>query len=278
MKILALFLCVAGCVLAQEDRPEVIACGEDRPAEMTMNELTAGLLFNEGYENRTHGSYEPNMLCEWKITSEDGTPIEVTVFDMDVEYCTDCKCDGVHFWEGDQAGEDEDAVETLCGVDGERFDPFIIEGDTAYVRFYSDGDYEYRGFLARFGFELASTACTAERPDVLERPMGLLSTPDWPADYHSNANCQWLIRAPEDQRIRITFLSFELEDSCNFYDTVRVMDGGTLLSPMLGQWDGNGNVLPPMMESRGNETRIVFTSDSSIEYSGFLATWEFIDA
>jgi hypothetical protein len=61
-----------GIALAQDD-PAEIACGIGRPAEMTMSETSAGLLYQEGYINRTHGSYEPNMLCEWRITSNDST-------------------------------------------------------------------------------------------------------------------------------------------------------------------------------------------------------------
>jgi hypothetical protein len=84
-------------------------------------------------------------------------PIEIQFIDLDVEFCTDCKCDGIHVWEGDQAGTPEEAVATFCGVDMDRPDPLLIEGDSAYVQFYTDPDHEFRGFLARFGFELAST-------------------------------------------------------------------------------------------------------------------------
>ena len=73
-------------------------------------------------------------------------------------------------------------------------------------------------------------------------------------------------------------MDLEIEQSCNTYDTVRVLDGGTISSPMLGQWDGVLNTLPGIIETRGNEAMIYFTSDFSIEYSGFVGVWEFVDA
>jgi hypothetical protein len=274
MKVIAvLFLLTLGHVMAQEDRPEDIACSVDRPVDMTMDETSGGLMLNVGYVNRTHGSYEPNMLCEWRINSTDGTPIEILFLDMEIEFCTDCKCDGVRIWTGTEPGEDSEAIGSYCGT--EVPESFEIEEDQAFVRFYTDAGHEFRGFLARFGFTLDSTACTPERPDTITRPQGVFATPDYPADYPSDANCQWLLQAPEGQRIRIAFLDLEIEEACNRWDTVRVLDGGSISSPILGQWDGRSNTLPGVMETRGNEAMIYFTSDSTIEYSGFVGVWEF---
>ena len=64
---------ILGHALAKQERPEdiaviaVIACSEKCSADVTMDETTAGLVFNVGYVNGMHGSYEPNMLCEGRI-------------------------------------------------------------------------------------------------------------------------------------------------------------------------------------------------------------------
>ena len=75
---------------------------------------------------------------------------------MEIEFCTECKCDGLKIWAGSEPGEDSEAVAILCGTE-EVPESFEIQEDQAFVRFYSDADREFRGFLARYGFKITST-------------------------------------------------------------------------------------------------------------------------
>lgn len=83
------------------------------------------------------------------------------MLDLDIEYCTMCRCDGVRFWEWGLPLEPEDAIGNFCGIDVDIPDPFTAQGSHVYARFFSDDMYEYRGFLARFGFSIESSGMFA---------------------------------------------------------------------------------------------------------------------
>jgi hypothetical protein len=61
------------------------------------------------------------------------------------------------------------------------------------------------------------------------------------ADYEMMEDCDWFIEAPENKRILIKFISFELEyeQSCS-YDYVQIFDGGyDDPASLLGKYCGN---------------------------------------
>lgn len=59
-------------------------------------------------------------------------------------------------------------------------------------------------------------------------------------DYDKKEECEWTIEASEGQRVRVLFLSFELEheQDCS-YDFVELFDGDDDSSPLLGRFCGN---------------------------------------
>ena len=85
---------------------------------------------------------------------------------------------------------------------------------------------------------------------------------DGPADYSANMNCTWVVTSPPGTRIQINFTSFSTELD---HDYVLVFDGNTLL----GRYSGNAQPGPSV--STGSSMRIAFTSDRTIDDSGFVA-------
>ncbi|CAJ0600817.1 unnamed protein product [Cylicocyclus nassatus] len=70
--------------------------------------------------------------------------------------------------------------------------------------------------------------CPASHADVAcleyeKGESGKLSTPNYPSSYRGNSNCRWVIEAPINNRIQLTFDYFETEE---FVDIVTVLDGG----------------------------------------------------
>ena len=55
-------------------------------------------------------------------------------------------------------------------------------------------------------------------------------------------------------------------------DVVHVYDGGSTSSPLLGSYSGNS--LPVAVNSSSTQLLVTFTSDSSNESSGFVATYQ----
>ena len=87
---------------------------------------------------------------------------------------------------------------------------------------------------------------------------------DGPGNYSSSQNCSWLIQPTGGGAITINFTSFSTESG---YDYLRVYDGNSSSSPLLGTYSGSS--LPPSLTSSGSSLYLRFTSDGSITRSGF---------
>lgn len=79
-------------------------------------------------------------------------------------------------------------------------------------------------------------------------------------------NCQWNLSA--NANLELVFFKFNLEGCC---DLVSVYDGGSSSDPLIGQY--NGNSLPAKIRSSSNNLLVVFTTDHSGEYPGFVASY-----
>ncbi|CAH1121617.1 unnamed protein product [Ceutorhynchus assimilis] len=96
--------------------------------------------------------------------------------------------------------------------------------------------------------------------------------------YSGNRKCRWVIMAPLQKVIQLTWITFNLEQSfdCS-YDNVQVFDNNTGTEGMgglLGKYCGF--TLPPVMLSSSNIMTIDFTSDNTIHGDGFLVAYTFI--
>lgn len=87
-------------------------------------------------------------------------------------------------------------------------------------------------------------------------------------DYSSNADCFWLIQPTGATSVQLTFTAFDTETG---YDLVDVYDGNTVSAPSLGSFSGSN--LPPVINSTGGSILIHFTTDSSVEQSGWGASY-----
>ncbi|MFO7657402.1 MAG: CUB domain-containing protein [Bacteroidales bacterium] len=89
--------------------------------------------------------------------------------------------------------------------------------------------------------------------------------------YDNNLNCEKLISVPAGYTIALTFSYFHTEDS---YDFVKIYDGSTASSPLLGSFSGDAEDYPPPVTSSANQMLIVFTTDGSVTRGGWDASYE----
>jgi len=90
---------------------------------------------------------------------------------------------------------------------------------------------------------------------------------DGPGNYGPFASCVWIFSA-RDSPIKVQFSSFATESG---YDFVKIYDGPSTSSPLL-QSLGGYVTSPSAVTSSGGSMTIAFTSDSSAEAAGFVAT------
>jgi len=87
-------------------------------------------------------------------------------------------------------------------------------------------------------------------------------------NYNNNMSCHKLVQPSGAVNVTLTFNSFATESG---YDFVKVYDGATTSSPLLGQYSGTS--LPAAVSSTGASMLIVFTTDNSVVAEGWSATY-----
>ncbi|XP_041894558.1 inactive serine protease PAMR1 isoform X2 [Corvus kubaryi] len=95
--------------------------------------------------------------------------------------------------------------------------------------------------------------------------------------YPLNARCEWTIhvQAGFNIELRFSMLSLEFDYMCH-YDYVEIRDGDNLDSRIIKKFCGNER--PPPIRSTGSSLHVLFQSDGSKNFDGFLAVFEQITA
>ncbi|XP_078658661.1 ovochymase-like [Branchiostoma floridae x Branchiostoma belcheri] len=95
-------------------------------------------------------------------------------------------------------------------------------------------------------------------------------------NYANNQDCTWKITVATGKYVMLQFTQFDVEqDSTCDYDYVRVYDGHSTHSPVLGTFCGSS--LPSNIVASSNIMTVRFVSDSSITETGFAATYSAVD-
>ncbi|EDO31360.1 predicted protein, partial [Nematostella vectensis] len=93
-------------------------------------------------------------------------------------------------------------------------------------------------------------------------PYGNITSPNYPGYYPRDTKCEWLITAPVDHVIRITFRTFQLPELPRCAgDYLELHDGipsASHKSSVIGRFCGN--YYPPVVESSANRMAVVFKS------------------
>eukprot|EP00058_Branchiostoma_floridae_P010524 XP_002596012.1 hypothetical protein BRAFLDRAFT_123740 [Branchiostoma floridae] len=95
-------------------------------------------------------------------------------------------------------------------------------------------------------------------------------------NYANNQDCIWKITVTAGKFVMLQFSQFDVEqDSSCSYDYVKVYDGASVSSPVLGTFCGTS--VPASLVSSSNHMTVRFVSDSSITETGFSATFSAVD-
>ncbi|XP_042194838.1 CUB and sushi domain-containing protein 1 [Callorhinchus milii] len=109
----------------------------------------------------------------------------------------------------------------------------------------------------------------------LQGPSGVISSPNFPVQYDSDAHCVWVITASDPSKvIKLTFDDFELERG---YDTLTVGDGGQPGEPKTVLHVLTGTSVPDLIVSVSNQLWVEFQTDETKSLLGFRATYQEIE-
>ncbi|XP_069086366.1 ovochymase-2-like [Pleurodeles waltl] len=212
-------------------------------------------------------NYDDNNNCMWEITVTDNQVIHLWFEEFSLEDTLLCSGDHVAI---------RDNLAMLGKYCGHAIPKSLVSvGNKLTIFFASNSKTTDKGFKAFYeAIDPARTSELAGAGGHLQGDNGELQTPGFPASLYANdALYQWKISVATDQRIRLTFLSFELEPAsasgCN--DFVEVYDGFLEGSSLLGRFCGTS--VPSPLVSSGHSLVLRFSSDSDTAAKGFQARY-----
>nr|DBA24038.1 TPA: hypothetical protein GDO54_011744 [Pyxicephalus adspersus] len=109
----------------------------------------------------------------------------------------------------------------------------------------------------------------------LQGPSGSFTSPNFPFQYDSNAQCVWVITAENSNKvIQINFEEFDLEIG---YDTLTIGDGGEVGDPKTVLQELTGSFVPDLIVSMSNQMWLHLQTDDSIGSIGFKVNYKEIE-
>ncbi|KAM9001733.1 procollagen C-endopeptidase enhancer 1 isoform X2 [Sarcophilus harrisii] len=238
----------------------VFLCGGDVTGE-------SGYVASEGFPNH----YPPNKECIWTIMVPEGQTVFLSFRVFDLELDPSCRYDSLEIFAG--AGTSGQRLGHFCGTF--RPGPVVAPGNQVTLRMRADEGTGGRGFLLWYSGRATNGNEHQFCGGRLEKPQGTLTTPNWPeSDYPPGVSCSWLIIAPPEQVISLTFGKFDLEpDTYCRYDSVSIFNGAQSDdSKRVGKYCGD--TAPSSITSEGNELLVQFVSDLSVTADGFFASYK----
>ncbi|XP_048053969.1 neuropilin-2a isoform X4 [Megalobrama amblycephala] len=109
-------------------------------------------------------------------------------------------------------------------------------------------------------------------------PTGVIESPGFPDKYPHNLECSFIIIAPPQTEVTLTFQTFDLENDpllmgegeCK-YDWLDVWDGLPQVGPLIGRYCGTK--IPPEIQSSTGLLSLSFHTDMAVAKDGFSARY-----
>ncbi|XP_071062991.1 LOW QUALITY PROTEIN: cubilin [Pseudochaenichthys georgianus] len=205
-------------------------------------------------------NFPANVECSWKIIAHEGNHVEMS-FNSDFQIPDSsgtCQSSYVKVWSG-QTQNSEALLSTGCGSVAPP--PIIAPYNTITSRFQGTGT-QGKGFSASF-----ITRCGAN----FTASSGRVVSPNYPAEYPFNSNCNYIIDAGKQTVVVLTFKVFQIEaDSTCTYDGLKIYNLAAPGSPPIATVCGSS--IPGPFSNFG-PMLINFYSDYVVNDSGFLAEY-----
>ncbi|XP_077988407.1 CUB and sushi domain-containing protein 1-like [Glandiceps talaboti] len=239
-------------------------------------------------------NYPDDARCQWIISTQQGTSIDVIFGDFYTESC----CDHYFAGNGDTPSQNTSVIWAYSGFTAP--DDFVSIGDTVWMRFVSDSRINEKGFQI-FVYDIGHGSCEGycgaynERHgcscyydcfrsddccvDYFEVCAGNctwnitlgrgesvdITTPNYPLDYPNNARCQWVVDTEAGTRIYVTHHDFFTEQCCDYYSAGNGYEPDETTSVI---WSHSGFIRPEDYLSDDGAVWLRFTSDESSTYKG----------
>ncbi|XP_063907254.1 tolloid-like protein 1 [Zophobas morio] len=257
------------------------------------------------HSNEPQEKYPLNRKCIWKVTVPVNHQIVLRSQKFQIEYEERCMFDYVEFYDSNST-----ALGRFCGE--ELSGNITSTLNTLTIKFVSDDSVQKEGFsfllladydecvtkehqcdhecintigsykcVCRRGYKLQidGKSCEIECGGILNALNGAIHSYSFPQEYPRNTTCIWKIVVPDDNVIHLSFFSFDIKgdsDNHSFREKceknkLEIFNGEETDPQPLGTYCGS--VLPNLVVSEGSTMKIIFSTDNSVERSGFALTY-----
>ncbi|KAM9333329.1 LOW QUALITY PROTEIN: cubilin [Pholidichthys leucotaenia] len=199
--------------------------------------------------------------CSWQVIAHEGNHLEMSFNDFEIpDSSGTCHSSYIKVWAG-QHQNSEALLSTGCGSVAPG--PIVAPYNIITSRFQST-DVPGSGFSVSF-----TTRCGAN----FTASSGHVVSPNYPADYPDNSNCNYTIDAGQQTVIVVFFQTFQIEvHSTCLYDGLKIYNLANDSSPVAtlcgASIPGPFSTFGPML--------LHFYSDASFTDSGFMAEYRAI--
>lgn len=207
----------------------------------------------DSLEGSIHSPHYPavisdSMQCDWYITVNHGSTIDFTV-----------------------TGHSD-----LCGpgililFDNQDFDrPLKFDCSNGMITLKSETNMVHVKYTSTEGSKTSSFLLEYKIncKVTIDKPFGIIESPNFPGDYPSNLNCEWKVISPRSHTLKISFshMSFELDGSW-MPDFLEIVDMKGEEEIKRTKYDRKPST---DITTSGNNALIRFVSDFALTSSGF---------
>lgn len=211
------------------------------------------------------GNYPQNRDCEWHLAAPNGKRINLHFFSMQLETHSTCDQDFLAIYDG--GSTDDQQLMRFCNTS--HPEPLTSGSNELLLHFHSDGIGTDAGFQIHYTVVEGIPGCGG----TWTGETGEIASPKVNGGYARDMQCDYLIRVPPNERVRITFVEFGFERSGNcMYDYLAIYEGASRNDPLVGRFCGEQ--LPAPYESKSNVLTIEMRTDWSISGEGFRLRYE----
>lgn len=202
-------------------------------------------------------NYSDNSDCYWLITPAGATSVKLTFS----SFTTESTNDKLYIYNGTTTND------PLLGTYSGSSKPPALTATSGkmLIRFVTNASITKAGWSASWTSQ--TTFCSGTT--TLTSNTGTITDGSGNGDYSNNANCKWLIKPTGGGSIKLTFSAFNTESN---YDFVKIYNGETTSSPLLGSY--SGTTVPAALTATSGKMLIHFTSDNTTVKPGFSATYQ----
>ncbi|KAJ3621320.1 hypothetical protein MTP99_003471 [Tenebrio molitor] len=211
--------------------------------------------------------YPSQKDCVWQFITTPGHRIRISFLFFEVEPHQECYYDHVDFYDG--PSPEAHTLGKFCG--SKLPHPIVSSGNELYMTFKSDASVQRKGFWATH-----SAVCGGILQAVPKKKHIYSHARFGAANYDNKADCDWTIKAIPGYNVRLSFLTFDLEDEkdCG-YDYVEIFSGMDSSGPSFGKFCGSSN--PIDILSPYDALLVRFRSDDTFVSKGFSIVYEAVE-